>query len=375
MYRVIELGHIVAGPTAGLILAELDFEVIKIEKPGTGDISRNLSGQSSGSFPYYNRMKKSVTLNLKSDAGVAVLKKLIESADILIDNFSSDFLRNLHLDYERIHEINPRLIYVTIRGYRSNDGLERKSLDYPIEIDSGIAFMTGLNNRPMRVGASLVDMFSASIAVIGIYRALLDREITGEGKAIDSSLFQNAMFMIGQHIATYQVTGKDLDPINETGFAWGIYDFFNTSDGKKIFIAVTTDDQWRKFTSLLGLDGKFIEKYITNRIRFENRNVLIPELQAIIGKFDSDDIESLLKKGGIVYSFLRRPWDLLNDPLAVQFMNTVNVSGKKMYMPPVPVSDKHDEYVPGLGDNNVEVLKSLGYSDQEISAFTRDGVI
>lgn len=375
MYRVIELGHIVAGPTAGLILAELDFEVIKIEKPGTGDISRNLSGQSSGSFPYYNRMKKSVTLNLKSDAGVAVLKKLIESADILIDNFSSDFLRNLHLDYERIHEINPRLIYVTIRGYRSNDGLERKSLDYPIEIDSGIAFMTGLNNRPMRVGASLVDMFSASIAVIGIYRALLDREITGEGKAIDSSLFQNAMFMIGQHIATYQVTGKDLDPINETGFAWGIYDFFNTSDGKKIFIAVTTDDQWRKFTSLLGLDGKFIEKYITNRIRFENRNVLIPELQAIIGKFDSDDIESLLKKGGIVYSFLRRPWDLLNDPLAVQFMNTVNVSGKKMYMPPVPVSDKHDEYVPGLGENNVEVLKSLGYSDQEISAFTRDGVI
>lgn len=375
MYRVIELGHIVAGPTAGLILAELDFEVIKIEKPGTGDISRNLSGQSSGSFPYYNRMKKSVTLNLKSDAGVAVLKKLIESADILIDNFSSDFLRNLHLDYERIHEINPRLIYVTIRGYRSNDGLERKSLDYPIEIDSGIAFMTGLNNRPMRVGASLVDMFSASIAVIGIYRALLDREITGEGKAIDSSLFQNAMFMIGQHIATYQVTGKDLDPINETGFAWGIYDFFNTSDGKKIFIAVTTDDQWRKFTSLLGLDGKFIEKYITNRIRFENRNVLIPELQAIIGKFDSDDIESLLKKGGIVYSFLRRPWDLLNDPLAVQFMNTVNVSGKKMYMPPVPVSDKHDEYVPGLGDNNVEVLKSLGYSDQEISAFTRNGVI
>lgn len=375
MYRVIELGHIVAGPTAGLILAELGFEVIKIEKPGTGDISRNLSGQSSGSFPYYNRMKKSVTLNLKSDAGVAVLKKLIESADILIDNFSSDFLRNLHLDYERIHEINPRLIYVTIRGYRSNDGLERKSLDYPIEIDSGIAFMTGLNNRPMRVGASLVDMFSASIAVIGIYRALLDREFTGEGKAIDSSLFQNAMFMIGQHIATYQVTGKDLDPINETGFAWGIYDFFNTSDGKKIFIAVTTDDQWRKFTSLLGLDGKFIEKYITNRIRFENRNVLIPELQAIIGKFDSDDIESLLKKGGIVYSFLRRPWDLLNDPLAVQFMNTVNVSGKKMYMPPVPVSDKHDEYVPGLGENNVEVLKSLGYSDQEISAFTRNGVI
>jgi crotonobetainyl-CoA:carnitine CoA-transferase CaiB-like acyl-CoA transferase len=375
MYRVIELGHIVAGPTAGLILAELGFEVIKIEKPGTGDISRNLSGQSAGSFPYYNRMKKSVTLNLKSEAGVGILKKLIEGADILIDNFSSDFLRNLNLDYERIHEINPRLVYVTIRGYRSNGGVERKSLDYPIEIDSGIAFMTGLNNRPMRVGASLVDMFSASMAVIGIYKALLDREVTGEGTAIDSSLFQNAMFMIGQHIATYQVTGRDLDPINESGFAWGIYDFFNTADRERIFIAVTTDDQWNKFSGLLGLSMDYREKYRTNRIRFENRDVLIPELQAIIEKFDSKAMEELLKKEGIVYSFLRRPWDLLKDPQAVQFMNSVNVSGRKMYMPPVPVSEKRDEYVPALGESNIEVLKSLGYGDREISDFIREGVI
>jgi crotonobetainyl-CoA:carnitine CoA-transferase CaiB-like acyl-CoA transferase len=375
MYRVIELGHIVAGPTAGLILAELDFQVIKIERPGTGDISRNLSGQSSGSFPYYNRMKKSLTLNLKSDAGVEILKKLIESADILIDNFSSDFLKKLQLDYEKIHEINPRLIYVTIRGYRSSGGLERKSLDYPIEIDSGIAYMTGLKNRPMRVGASLVDMFSASMAVIGIYKALLEREVTGEGKAIDSSLFQSAMFMIGQHIATYQVTGKDMDPINESGFAWGIYDFFNTSDGKKIFIAVTTDDQWIKFSGLLGISKDYMDKYRTNRIRFENRDVLIPDLQEMIGKYDSDTLESLLRREGIVYSFLRRPWDLLNDPLAVQFMNTVNFSGKKMYMPPVPVSEKRVEFVPQLGEHNVEILKSLGYGDSEISGFIRDGVI
>jgi len=375
MYRVIELGHIVAGPTAGLILAELDFQVIKIERPGTGDISRNLSGQSSGSFPYYNRMKKSLTLNLKSDAGVEILKKLIESADILIDNFSSDFLKKLQLDYEKIHEINPRLIYVTIRGYRSNGGVERKSLDYPIEIDSGIAYMTGLKNHPMRVGASLVDMFSASMAVIGIYKALLEREVTGEGKAIDSSLFQSAMFMIGQHIATYQVTGKDMDPINESGFAWGIYDFFNTSDGKKIFIAVTTDDQWVKFSGLLGISKDYMDKYRTNRIRFENRDVLIPDLQEMIGKYDSDTLESLLRREGIVYSFLRRPWDLLNDPLAVQFMNTVNFSGKKMYMPPVPVSEKRVEFVPQLGEHNVEILKSLGYGDSEISGFIRDGVI
>ncbi|MHB1470387.1 MAG: CaiB/BaiF CoA transferase family protein [Thermoplasmataceae archaeon] len=375
MYRVIELGHIVAGPTAGLIMAEMGFEVIKIERPVTGDISRSLVGQSAGSFPYYNRMKKSITLNLKSHEGVEILRKLIKSADILIDNFSSDFLKNIDLGYDRIHELNSRIIYVTIRGYRSANGIERKSLDYPIEIDSGIAYMTGLNNRPLRVGASLVDMFSATMAVIGTYQALLDRERTGEGKMIDSSLFQNAMFMIGQHIATYQVTGKELDPINESGFAWGIYDFFNTLDGKKIFIAVTTDAQWEKFSEILNLEKEYVVKYRTNKIRFENRNVLIPELQKYIEKFDSGAIEKLLNSKGIVYSFLRRPWDLLTDTLAIQHMNSVKFEGKEMYMPSVPVSDSRSEHVPELGENNVEILRSLGYSDIDISHFRKNGFI
>ncbi|WP_393971627.1 CaiB/BaiF CoA-transferase family protein [Oxyplasma meridianum] len=375
MYRVIELGHIVAGPTAGLILAEMGFEVIKVERPVTGDISRNLTGQSSGSFPYYNRLKKSVTLNLKTNEGIEILKKLIMSADVIIDNFSSDFLMKLHLDYEKIHKMNRGLIYATIRGYRSDEGKERKSLDYPIEIDSGIAFMTGLKNRPLRVGASLVDMFSATMAVVGIYNALLEREKSGEGKMVDSSLFQNAMFMIGQHIATYQVTGKELDPINEAGFAWGIYDFFETSDLKKIFIAVTTDEQWEKFSGILGIDQEERKKYATNAVRFENREILIPRLQEIIGRLDSATIEKGLSEKGIVYSFLRRPWDLLMDPGALKFMNRVEFSGKTMHMPAVPVSPNRNEAVPNLGQHNEEVLYALGYTKSDVCSFQEKGII
>ena len=375
MYRVIELGHIVAGPTAGLILAEMGFEVIKVEKPGTGDISRQLTDQSSGSFPYYNRMKKSLTLNLKSEKGKEILVKLIESADILIDNFSSDFLASMGLDFAKLRELNSRIIYVTIRGYRTEEGEGRKSLDYPIEIDSGIAYMTGLKDRPLRIGASIVDMFSASMAVIGIYDAILERERTGEGRMVDSSLFQNAMFMIGQHIATYQVTGSDLDPINERGFAWGIYDFFKTADSMKIFVAVTTDGQWKKFCDVMGIDGEYAGKYGTNSQRFGNRGTIIPKLQEMIEKLDSKQLEIMLKKSGVVYSFLRKPWDLLNDPYAVRFMNQSDFSGKKMHMPRVPVSEPHYEHAPGLGENNREVLKGLGYSDSEIQEIERDGVV
>lgn len=366
MYRVVELGHIVAGPTAGLILSEMGFEVIKVERPGVGDIARNLTGESAGSFAYYNRNKKSVVINTKVPDGKESLKRLIDSADIVIDNFSSDFLKGLNLDYETLKITNPGLIYVSIRGYGKGKKEGRRSLDYPIEIDSGIAYMNGLKERPMRVGASLVDMFSASMAVIGIYDAILERERTGKGKSIDSSLFSNAMFMIGQHISTYQINQKELLPINEAGFAWGIYDFFLTSDKRKIFIAVTTDEQWKKFCNVFGIGEDFSNKYATNRNRYENRETLIPYLAGIISKYESGQLSNLLDSHQIVYSFLRKPWDLLNDEDALNGMNNVSFKGRNIFLPATPVSTKKEEHVPELGEDTEDVLSSLGFTTEEI---------
>lgn len=370
MYRVIELGHIVAGPTAGLILSEMGFEVIKVERPGAGDIARNLTGESAGSFPYYNRNKKSVAINVKVPEGREALRRLINSADIVIDNFSSDFLSGLGLDYGKLKESNPGLIYVSIRGYGRGTKEGRRSLDYPIEIDSGIAYMNGLNNRPMRVGASLVDMFSASMAVIGIYDSILERERTGKGKAVESSLFSNAMFMIGQHISTFQVNRREMLPINEAGFAWGIYDFFETLDKKKIFIAVTTDEQWRKFCTVFNIDGEIFSRYQTNSERYANRQTLIPYLSERISRLESGVLESMLDKNQIVYSYLRKPWELLNDQDSLNYMNPVTFKGKEMLLPATPVSGKRNESVPELGENTVEVLSSLGFNDTEIKTIS-----
>lgn len=370
MPRVIELGHIVAGPTAGLILAEMGFEVIKVEKPHSGDISRNLTGESAGSFPYYNRNKMSVEINTKSDMGKEALIKLIQTADVLIDNFSSDFMKNLGLEYADLKVINPRLIYVSIKGYSSGINETRKSLDYPIEIDSGIAYMNGLTNKPMRIGASLVDMFSASTAVIGIYDALMKREATGKGCAVESSLFDNAMFMIGQHISTYQVNERPLKPLNEAGFAWGIYDFFRTADQNNIFLAVTTDGQWEKFCSVFHVGKPICEQYSTNRDRFLGRKELIPMISRIIEQYEAGTLEHMLRTNQIVYSFLRTPWDLLDDPESASHMNDVYFNGKVLKLPRIPVSPHRDEHVPSLGESNAKVLSLLGYGKKQIDEIT-----
>ncbi len=375
MFRVIELGHVVAGPTAGLILSELGFEVIKVERPVSGDISRHLIDTSAGTFPYYNRNKKSLSLDIKKPKGLEILRKLIQSSDILIDNYSADVLKNIGLDYENISHLNKRLIYVTIRGYGHGKYENRKSLDYPIEIDSGIAFMNGLKDRPLRLGASVVDMFSASMAVIGIYDALLKREKTGRGMKLDASLFPSAMFLVGQHIATFQIIKRAIEPLNESGFAWGIYDYFKTKDLKDIFVAVTTDEQWSKFTATFHISDEIARKYSTNKERYNHRKELIPYVAKILSSYDADSLARILSKEGIVYAFLRKPWDLLDDPECVSLMNRVHYNSETMLLPKCPVTQTMEERVPSLGENNVEILEELGYTTAEIRSMRDEGII
>ena len=247
MKRVLEIGHIVAGPMAGLLLADLGYEVIKVESPGKGDISRRLTGTSSGVFPFYNRNKKSLTVDLNSKEGREIFLKLVEGADIVIDNLGPGAMNKLSLSFSELTNRNSGLIFLSLKGYGRGPYQNRKSLDYPIEVHSGLAYMTGLSGRPMRVGGSLVDMAGAMMGVISILNAEIARNTTGKGKYIEIGLFETAAFLVGQHIATFQLNKRELKPINEEGFAWGIYDFFKSKDSREIFIAVTTDNQWRDF--------------------------------------------------------------------------------------------------------------------------------
>ncbi len=376
--RVIEIGHIVAGPSAGLILSELGYDVIKIERPGEGDIARRLTESSSGAFPFYNRNKRSLALDLGSEKGKEIFLKLVSTSDIIIDNLGYGAMARMGFSYEGLSNHNPRIIYVSIKGYGSGPLERRKSLDFPIEIHSGIAYMTGLTGRPMRVGGSMVDMGAAMFGVIQALHSLLEREQTGKGKLIDIGLFETAMFFMGQHIATYQINGKELKPLNEEGFAWAIYNFFGTRDGKQVFIAVTTDSQWKTFCREIGLgvcERADLEK---NEGRFQKR----AELESIISekttKMNEADLVSLLERINIPFSILKRPWDLLMDEQAIPKLAEENYLGLRLRVPSLPGGGVNTRDPPALGSSTKEIMHELGYAEEftespsEVSAESHD---
>ncbi|MCL4420109.1 MAG: CoA transferase [Candidatus Thermoplasmatota archaeon] len=357
MVRVIEVGHIVAGPTAGLILADLGHEVIKIENPDGGDIARKLEGSSKGAFPTFNRNKKSVAIDLKKPEGREVFNDIVKTSDILIDNLSNGAMDSLGLGFDNLRRLRHNLIYVSIHGYGPGPLQNRKSLDFPIEVHSGMAFMNGLKGRPLRVGASVVDIASALFGVVGALDALSKRKESDKAKKIEIGLFETAMFLVGQHIVTEEMLGKELDPINESGFAWGIYDFFDTKDGKKIFIAVTTDNQWKKFCLSFNIGFCDEKIYEHNDGRYLNRNTLIPRIAENIKQLNSSNVIEILERNNIVFSILKKPWDLLQDDQSKGKFVTVDYTGEMLRVPSTPVNET------GYTDT---VLRSLGYTQEKI---------
>ncbi|MDP8003738.1 MAG: CaiB/BaiF CoA-transferase family protein, partial [Caldisphaera sp.] len=247
---------------------------------------------------------------------------------------------------------------------------------YPIEVHSGLAYMTGLKDKPMRLGSSILDIGAAMFAVIGIMQKLLEREKTGVGGIVDIGLFETAMFFVGQHISTYQVLGRPILPINEEGFAWGIYDFFDTKDKKVIFVAVTTDKQWTDFCKSLSLKICGEEKFKRNEDRYKNRGFLIPYLQNEIRKYTSDELVNIFDKNNIGYAILNKPWDLLQDPHASRKMVDVIFNDKEIKIPAPPIiKEIKNNKVPPLGESTYEILQELGYTDEEILKLKEKEVI
>lgn len=375
MVRVIEIGHIVAGPSAGLLFSELGYDVIKIEKPGEGDIARRLTESSAGAFPFYNRNKKSLSLDLGNPEGRDVFLRLVKGSDIVIDNLGFGAMERMHLSHQELSSLNEKLIYLSIKGYGAGPMERRKSLDFPIEIHSGVAYMTGLTNRPMRVGGSMIDMGAAMFGVIQALHALLEREKTGKGKFIDIGLFETAMFFMGQHIATYQLNNRALKPLNEEGFAWAIYDFFDTYDGKQVFIAVTTDAQWKVFCREMHLglcDAPELEK---NEGRFVRREELHTLIEEKTRKMNKVDLIKFLQSNNIAYSELKTPWDLLSDEQAAQNLVEEAYLDRHLRVPFIPGGGSRTSSPPTLGQDTRKIMKELGYSEKEIEHLADGKVI
>jgi crotonobetainyl-CoA:carnitine CoA-transferase CaiB-like acyl-CoA transferase len=218
--RVVEFTHMVMGPTCGMVLADLGAEVIKVE-PVEGDRTRTLLGVGAGFFPMFNRNKKSIGIDLHHPDGAAVARKLALGADVVAENFKPGTMAKYGLDYAALARDNERLIYVSHKGFLPGPYEHRTALDEVVQMMGGLAYMTGRPGDPLRAGTSVNDIMGGMFGAIGALGALIQRGITGKGMEVQSALFENNVFLVGQHMLQYAVTGLAPQPMPARISPWG----------------------------------------------------------------------------------------------------------------------------------------------------------
>ena len=380
--RVVEFTHMVMGPTVGHVLASLGAEVVRIEPIG-GDQTRRLLGSGAGYFPMYNRHKQSICLDLKSTGGMAVARKLCDRTDILVENFRPGALDRLGLGYEGLCEANPRLIYCSEKGFLPGPYEERTALDEVAQMMGGLAYMTGPPGKPLRAGASVIDVTGGMFGVIGILAALEERHRTGKGQKVIASLFETTVYLVGQHMAQFAVTGKPAAPMPARISAWAIYDVFETMDDP-IFIGVVSDPLWEKFCALFGLNTLWADQTIRkNNERVLARERIMPQVRTLISGFTRAELIEKLDGTGLPFAPISKPEELFDDPhlAASGGLEPVTLpDGTESRLPVLPLSmngavPHAAASLPEPGEDSRAVLATLGFSAAEVDALIASGAV
>jgi crotonobetainyl-CoA:carnitine CoA-transferase CaiB-like acyl-CoA transferase len=380
--RVVEFTHMVMGPTCGMVLADLGAEVIKVEPVGhgrNGDATRHLLGSGSGFFPMFNRNKKSLALDLLTPEGKEAALRLIATADVLCENFKPGTMAKLGLDYASLKALNPRLIYVSHKGFLPGPYDHRTALDEVVQMMGGLAYMTGRPGDPLRAGASVNDIMGGMFGAMGAMAALAQREKTGLGQEVQSALFENNVFLVAQHMMQFAVTGKPAAPMPARISAWAIYDVFQVKDGEQIFLAVVSDGAWKTFCTAFGFaDLAADARLATNNHRVRARDWLLPDLRQRLAGHSAAELARVFEAHALPFAPITRPQDLLDDP-------HLNATGG---LAPITLPDGRpaqavllpltlDGQRPGvrlsppkLGEHSAELLAGLGYGESAIKNMT-----
>ncbi len=385
--RVVEFTHMVMGPTCGLVLADLGAEVIKVE-PIEGDRTRHLLGAGAGFFPMFNRNKKSIRINLQHTEGAALARRLCATVDVVAENFKPGAMARLGLDYATLSASNPRLIYASLKGFLPGPYDHRTALDEVVQMMGGLAYMTGRPGDPLRAGTSVNDIMGGMFGAIGILGALVQRGITGRGQEIQSALFENNIFLVGQHMMQYAITGVAPDPMPNRISAWAVYDVFTVKDGEQIFLAAVSDGQWATFCDALGFGDLFADaRYKTNNDRVRMRPELMPILRERLKAWRASELTSIFEQAGLPYAPIAKPQDLLDDPhlLATQGLADVQLSdgpragqtAKAALLPITLAGERLGVRLdpPQSGQHTHEVLSALGLSTAEIDHLQQAHVV
>jgi crotonobetainyl-CoA:carnitine CoA-transferase CaiB-like acyl-CoA transferase len=378
--RVVEFTHMVMGPTCGMVLADMGAEVIKVE-PIDGDRTRHLLGAGAGFFPMFNRNKKSIAIDLHTPDGAEVARKLAATADVVAENFKPGTMVKYGLDYASLARVNERLIYVSHKGFLPGPYENRTALDEVVQMMGGLAYMTGRPGDPLRAGTSVNDIMGGMFGAIGALGALIQRGITGKGQDVQSALFENNVFLVGQHMLQYAVTGQPAAPMPARISPWAVYDVFTVKDGEQIFLAAVSDAQWVTFCDALGLgDLKANPLYATNNDRVRLRPTLMPILRERLASRSAAELEALLEARELPFAPIRKPEELLDDEhlLATGGLADITLpdgerAGQTAQTTLFPFTmDGRRLGVrlqpPTKGQHTAELLAGLGYSAQAIEA-------
>lgn len=371
--RVVEFTHMVMGPTCGMMLADMGAEVIKIE-PIDGDRTRHLLGAGAGFFPMFNRNKKSIAIDLHHPAGAEVARKLAASADVVAENFKPGTMTKYGLDYAALSAANPRIIYISHKGFLPGPYDHRTALDEVVQMMGGLAYMTGRPGDPLRAGTSVNDIMGGLFGAIGALGALIQRGITGKGMEVQSALFENNVFLMGQHMLQYAVTGRPPSPMPARESPWAVYDVFTVKDGEQIFLAAVSDVQWMTFCDALGFaDLKADPSLSTNNSRVHARPTLLATLRERLARRGVDELAAIFESAGLPFAPIRKPEDLYDDPHLKATGGLVDVrlpdgdkAGQFVKTTPFPITLQGHRlgvrmHPPKLGEHTRELLASVGY--------------
>jgi crotonobetainyl-CoA:carnitine CoA-transferase CaiB-like acyl-CoA transferase len=382
--RVVEFTQTIMGPSCGLVLADLGADVIKVEPAPDGDKTRRLHGFAAGFFPSFNRNKQNIALDLKSEDGVALAHKLIKSADVVIENYAPGTMDRLGCGYETLAKLNPRLIYCAMKGFLSGPYENRLALDEVVQFMAGLAYMTGPPGRPLRAGASIIDIMGGTYGAMGIMAALRDRERTGKGQFVKSALFESTAFLMMQHMAGEVVTGVDTPPMPNRRGAWAVYEVFKTADDDQIFIGLTSDNHWRRFCNEFGRQDLLDDPTLkTNEDRVRARDRIIPICTEVFARHTKAELCEIAERIGIPFAPVARTKDLFDDPQLNahgRLVPTRMPDGTMTKLPRLPVEiGTHDlglrRQPPTLGEHTREVLSELGLDEREIAALEGKGIV
>jgi crotonobetainyl-CoA:carnitine CoA-transferase CaiB-like acyl-CoA transferase len=385
--RVVEFTHMVMGPTCGMLLADLGAEVIKVE-PVEGEGTRRLLGAGAGFFPMFNRNKLSIGVDLRRPEGAEVARRLALSADVVAENFKPGALAKYGLDYASLAPHHDRLVYVSLKGFLPGPYDHRTALDEVVQMMGGLAYMTGRPGDPLRAGTSVNDIMGGLFGALGVLGALIQRGITGRGMEVQSALFENNVFLMGQHMLQYAVTGRHPQPMPARDNPWAVYDVFTVRDGEQIFLAAVSDAQWEVFCDVLGLsDLKADPALATNNDRVRVRPQLLATLRERLATRGAGELAELFERAGLPFAPIRRPEDLYDDPhlqatggLADVVLPDGPKAGQtvKTTLFPLTLDGARlgvRRQPPRLGEHTTALLLGLGYRDEEIERLRREGLV